>query len=1324
MKKNTPSTPERIPAQDTTERKLHKKHWPKPSGFVRPQKVRYSTTWFYYLMVLCLAVAWLIPISILVTNIMWPPAEVGIRDSYEFAALVYDDISDKAGGLKPWQFKQQLNELRKNGYNPISLQDVADLYQKNTPLPRKALLLTFDHSKKGAYFGVRSILRHAGWNAVMFLWTKSIQDHDQASVWWPYVREMVRTRRWEIGAQSHDGFSKVQTSSKGRMGNFMTTPRWLPEEKRFESLEEFTGRLRADHEECLTVIQEETGKKPIAYAYPYGDFGQFQSRAALPRFLNMSLVEKYYQLGFITGKLAVNTRYSDPRRLNRLLVNPAWSGAELVNYLEKSWPAESPLLAESDGLAEGAWIVDWGVMEPDGRGGLILYAPTNTTGAKMWLAGSDLSRDFNASITFRLEEGQLGLYFRSTPDEERFVYLGIDIQQGVWLRQMEGVEATPDVNEPLVESGVWLRQKHVSSDRFTLASSTLRTEKNRSHTLEVYIRNNLLYALLDGQPLFSQRVVLRGNQNPGLLGLSVWSPEKGKARVDIQDVHLLNQPASLAYWKEGEQHEAQVFRWIDDNAYRLTDISPEWARLTEAGGLLRSEDDFGLYRLLADINHLNLYPCVFVDGERGLSRLSPAHLADKAKEVNADGLYINMAGLKTSNISAMALWLQQCRAELKDRGMKMLLSLPKALETVAAVNSILAVVPGVQLVVADDSPLKQEKTLSNEQKIDSVEVPFEGDEELPLFYMISQVSAPDQKENPATRIRRLEQAGWAAYDDSDFPKALQAWQEWLKEEPDNPKVLMLLGDVQLAMGHWMLALEYYDRSLKLDPGQFSLVIRRAEVLEKAGQIEKARDSLNLYARLFPGNPQLLMAQVQWLLRNERDGDAQDLIGKLLERQPDNLEAQAVRMRFLSPESVTYQDAMRQLARAGSQSMFPADYGTILWRNELLSLPWSGVLQQHVNAIFAADDKGNVPPPFDKLLLCQGSERTTFADGLLRDRWLISGGSYSGVPGKIRLQASPGNAEISLQLRGSTHLQNAFAEADVQQVKGDFWLYVCRSSSHAVRFGISRKGTLHLQIWRNGVMLEQRTAPWVGGSTATQLRLVVNAQGAMGYVDGRPVAESRLFVPPEIQYGWCGVAVNDDEKGAASAELLSLSAGPLPLRVAWMNPLPGVTTFDQLLEGLRDSIGLFTVLSPQCFEGAAENPWALRSDVDMPLFRLFTSYYRRWFLPVVRLSSINGLSVDVLERQAKTLETDGFILMTDQMPEAEMLDRLESALAFSPVRILVASMNGASLKVRGLASGRDLVNTRSGEVILPVATPDQLKDASTDPALLDPIAVVY
>jgi hypothetical protein len=69
------------------------------------------------------------------------------------------------------------------------------------------------------------MLRKAGWNAVMFLWTKPIIERDSAALLWPYLRSMIRsgtvgTRRAEprrVPADPH---------KRAAEGNFMTSPLW------------------------------------------------------------------------------------------------------------------------------------------------------------------------------------------------------------------------------------------------------------------------------------------------------------------------------------------------------------------------------------------------------------------------------------------------------------------------------------------------------------------------------------------------------------------------------------------------------------------------------------------------------------------------------------------------------------------------------------------------------------------------------------------------------------------------------------------------------------------------------------------------------------------------------------------------------------------------------------------------------------------------------------------------------------------------------------------------------------------------------------------
>lgn len=64
---------------------------------VQPVKVSYTTSWLYFLMVLCLLIAWYFPVKILVTRLLWPPAvETGVRDSYTFAALAYEGVDRKS----------------------------------------------------------------------------------------------------------------------------------------------------------------------------------------------------------------------------------------------------------------------------------------------------------------------------------------------------------------------------------------------------------------------------------------------------------------------------------------------------------------------------------------------------------------------------------------------------------------------------------------------------------------------------------------------------------------------------------------------------------------------------------------------------------------------------------------------------------------------------------------------------------------------------------------------------------------------------------------------------------------------------------------------------------------------------------------------------------------------------------------------------------------------------------------------------------------------------------------------------------------------------
>lgn len=213
---------------------------------VNALKANYRQAWLYFLLIICLLVAWWIPVRFAVTRwLMFRPVDSGPRDAQEFVALAYAGISKNHDEVMPEQFRAQFAALRDAGYHPVTLDDIAAFYTENTPLPRKAVLLTFDHSRKSSYFDARRTLRRAGWHAVMFLWTKPILEEDPSVLRWPYVKSMLRSEAWEAGAQSHNGFDLVLADNDGHRRNFMTTPRWNPAAMRYETpeaLPAFSGR--------------------------------------------------------------------------------------------------------------------------------------------------------------------------------------------------------------------------------------------------------------------------------------------------------------------------------------------------------------------------------------------------------------------------------------------------------------------------------------------------------------------------------------------------------------------------------------------------------------------------------------------------------------------------------------------------------------------------------------------------------------------------------------------------------------------------------------------------------------------------------------------------------------------------------------------------------------------------------------------------------------------------------------------------------------------------------------------------------------------------
>ncbi len=382
--------------------------WERPVAVEKDRNVR---AWFIFLGVICFLVALWTPLRALYYRHGYPKKDVEvIRDADTFVAVAYygvsQDVQEGSRDISKETFAEQLRLLRENGYTPITLRDVQAFYKEGKPLPRKAILTTFEQSRKSSYFEIRDLLHLYKWKAVMGVTTAPMHTKDAQVLLWPYLRDMLTMGSWELAAQSENGFDFIPTSPAGRTGSFFGNPQWLEDRKRYELPEEFNRRLQEDHEKVIQEFEKETGASPIAFFFPYGDYGQYEEQAKVVRVTNMHQVGAHYELGFILGQLALNTRHSDPRRLNRLLVDPAWSPQAFIDKLETFWPVEPGRGKAHRACRIERWIGEWGgVTAQDNELVLRAIPPLNpvvtlqqeqvsaTTGAKAQLAGSDTFKD-------------------------------------------------------------------------------------------------------------------------------------------------------------------------------------------------------------------------------------------------------------------------------------------------------------------------------------------------------------------------------------------------------------------------------------------------------------------------------------------------------------------------------------------------------------------------------------------------------------------------------------------------------------------------------------------------------------------------------------------------------------------------------------------------------------------------------------------------------------------------------------------------------------------------------------------------------------------
>ncbi|MBR6022201.1 MAG: tetratricopeptide repeat protein, partial [Kiritimatiellae bacterium] len=1242
------------------------------------------------------------------------------RTAAGFLAISYEGVSavpEPSGTfITTERFGQHLAALRAAGYHPISLADVRDFYLENRLLPERAVLLTFENTHRSTYFEIRNLLAKNRWRATMGVVTRPVMDGNSDVLLTPYLRDMLLDSNWDLACESHDGTSTIPTSPHDRRALFFSSPQWLAGQQRYENFAEFTARIAADHDTALDFFREQLKLDPLAFFFPKGNYGQFEDNSSVLRDANLGAVSARYPLGFILNQHAYNDAHTDRRRLNRLPIDPNWDAETFIRRLEDAWPIQARRSRAESIVPPNRWIPDWGILDPSRTSFTLRARPADdpfrtdadaTGGARAWIAGSSSFFEGTFDTRFRLVRGDFTVYLRFRADDD---YIRLSLSDSGHAN---------------------LAHSAPGGEPQTLATDLLDDigDFHTTHQLLLAVRDDLLYARLDGHMLFDGPALLPHSDpdNSGFVGVGIWSPPPGLAQVDILDSHLRSRYDAAVTWPPSLSRDPLFLaRSLNEQAFRFSLICPPWVDVYAASPIAFPLLDSAALSTIADAHHTPIYPTVQIHDVASLANIDLREITGRLLDQHADGALVDASAFPADALPQLKEWLANLNRHFEPDNLRIAVRFPLAAASHVAIATIANTIPG--LLVVDDDGIPPPGV--SPDRVYSVLrlAPPATDEDLSLFFQLADYQNDTNVVEDATTLRA---EGLRAYSAGDYEKAAECWGKWKDLAPLSAEAWAFYANAQTRLNDAPAAIDAYSRSLELEPGQIQLLLQLCRLLESAGRNDEAARLLDTYARAFPDNGDITMAQAQWLGRHGTRSAGRNLLTAILERDPANIQIRLALQDLLDDPLQRYAN-MHELLDIGTAN--PSQllgFGNDIASAELLAVTESSVFFDFIRDTAANSKREGVRTLYSSFLPLREPIVEEFNASSLSTNWISFGTPLTTIAGAYDLRAAADMSEAYLRLCHSELLRDGFIEVTLGESVGAFWLYARRSSHSMIRFGFDGDSFLRIQTWKNGEIRTGESRAWIRPPGDITLRLEVHGDGAVGLVDGKRVFSTPLHIPPDIAYGWWSIAPFSPMLGIARARIERIAAGPLPPAIAMLRETDP-DRIDEALQTLRPNVERLSAVAPVLFAQQPDGVIPKTPLADIMPYRMFCAYHRLRLIPVVALDFYSDVDPSTLVNIIMANRLSGLILLVRTAPTPEWFEQVTSLLEKTTADLIVLQSNDAfwgekavrplnPVVLREIQRGSLLLQPSTDTwTLLPRIYPEQLpaaKISTPDPLLL-------
>jgi peptidoglycan/xylan/chitin deacetylase (PgdA/CDA1 family) len=154
------------------------------------------------------------------------------------------DTQDSRYNIPPEKFEEQMKWLFDNGYQTITISELADLIYEGGEIPQRPVVITFDDGNIDNYNNAFPILKKYGFVATFYIVQIYMNGRDMIST--DQVKDLIKNG-WEIGSHSKTHESLPSVSEE-----------LLPEEIRMSKIN----------------LEEKLGVPINSFAYPYGEINE------------------------------------------------------------------------------------------------------------------------------------------------------------------------------------------------------------------------------------------------------------------------------------------------------------------------------------------------------------------------------------------------------------------------------------------------------------------------------------------------------------------------------------------------------------------------------------------------------------------------------------------------------------------------------------------------------------------------------------------------------------------------------------------------------------------------------------------------------------------------------------------------------------------------------------------------------------------------------------------------------------------------------------------------------------------------------------------